>query len=102
MLKTLCAGRAFYAALLSSLTYGLVTLSNNMLGNMDVYRVVDHFLDISVDECWKECGRHMSCVHASYERRYQLCTLLEGPETPPIMTSGFVVASKGNGHIVIS
>jgi len=93
--------RVFYVALLSSFTYGLVTFSNNMLGNMDVYRVVDHFLDISVDECWRECGHHMSCGHAAYERRYQLCTLLEGPETPPIPAPGFVVASKGSENIVV-
>jgi len=94
--------RVFYVALLSSFTYGLVTFSNNMLGHMDVYRVVDHFLDISVDECWKECGRHMSCVHAAYERRYHLCTLLEGPDTPPTPAPGTVVASRGSGTIVVS
>jgi len=94
--------RVVGAALLISFTYGLVTFSNNMLGDMDVYRVVDHFLDISVDECWKECGRHMSCVHAAYERGYRLCTLLEGPDTPPIPPPGFVVASKASGDIVVS
>jgi len=101
MLNVAVISRVVGAAMLTSFTYGLVTFSNNMLGDVDVYRVVDHFVDISVDECWKECGRHMSCAHAVYERRYHMCTLLEGPSTPPIPAAGFVVASKANGDIVV-
>jgi len=92
----------FYFALLSSFVDGLVSFSTTLSGEMDGFREIDHFLGISVDECWRECGRHMSCAHAAYERRYQLCTLLEGPETPPVPAAGFVVASKANGDIVVS
>ena len=101
LLVNACASRLFYFAWLCSLTYGLVSFNNILSGDADGFRVIDHFVDISVDECWKECGRHMSCAHAAYERRYQLCTLLEGPETPPLPAAGFVVASKANGDIVV-
>ena len=97
----LVASRVFYFTLLSIFADGLVSFSTTLSGEMDGFREIDHFLGISVDECWKECGRHMSCVHAAYERRYQLCTLLEGPEIPPVPAAGFVVASKGHMNIVV-
>ena len=96
------ACRVFCIALIGSLSDGLVAFFNNLSGDMDYFQVVDHFLDISVAECWTDCGRHMSCAHAVYERRYRLCTLLEGPDTSPIPTAGFVVASKGSENIVVS
>jgi len=100
LLNTVACG-VFYCALLSLFAEGLVAFNNTLSGDMNGFRVIDQFIDISVDECWKECGRHMSCVHAAYERRFHLCTLLEGPETPPIPAPGFVVASKGSGNIVV-
>jgi len=96
------ASGVFYFALLSSFADGLVSFSTTLSGDMDRFREIDHFLGISVDECWRECGRHMSCAHAVYERSYRLCTLLEGPDTPPMPAAGFVVASKANGDIVVS
>ena len=92
----------FCFVLISILTDCLCAFNSHVHGNMDGYRVIDYFVDISTDACWKECGRHMSCDHAVYERRYHLCTLLEGPDTPPILKPGFVVASKTSGNIVVS
>jgi len=91
------ATRLCCLALVSSLADGLVAFSNSLSGDMDDFRVIEHFIDISVDGCWKECGRHMSCAHAVYERLYHLCTLLEGLDTPPMQKHGSVVASKGSG-----
>jgi len=84
------------------LSDGLVAFRNSLSGDIDSFRKVDHFVGIPARECWRECGRHMSCAHAVYERRYQLCTLLEGPETPPVPPPGSVVAGKGSGYIVVS
>jgi len=95
------ASGVFYCAWLCSLTYGLVSFNNILSDDADGFRVIDHFVDISFDDCRKECGRHMSCAHAVYERRYQLCTLLEGPDTPPTLAPGFALASKANGGIVV-
>ena len=101
LLVNAIAGRLFYFAWLCSLTYGLVSFNNILSGDADGFRVIDHFVDISYDDCRKECGRHVSCAHAAYERRYRLCTLLEGSNTPPTLAPGFAVASKANGDIVV-
>ena len=101
LLVNAIASRLFYFAWLCLLAYGLPAFSNTMPGNIDGVRLIDHFVDISFDDCRKECGRHMSCAHAVYVRRYRLCTLLEGPETPPMLAAGLVVASKASGDIVV-
>ena len=94
--------RLLCLALISAFADGLFSFSNSLSGNMDGFRELDHFVGITAHTCWTECGRHMSCVHAAYERRYQLCLLLEGPDTPPSMEPGYVVASKSSGTIVVS
>jgi len=95
------ASSVFCFALFSFLPDGLVALTRTLSGEVNGFGVIDRILDMSVDDCRKECGRQMSCAHVVYERRYHLCTLLEGPETPPVLTTGFVVASKANGNIVV-